>query len=153
MLFDKRPKFENLNWTERKIKTIESRPKRQQEKLQGKYPLLADQIQPPAAVNIDEELIRREVMATQIEQEWRDRVAKSWRTVRADYYVCSKEMRAEIIAYWRIWRGPRSASNFGYIVEQFNGVAEAKRQRFKEDERAMYARIIARISNQNILPF
>jgi len=153
MLFDKRPKFDGLNWTDRKIKMLESRPKRQQEKLQNKYPLFADQIEAPVAIMIDQELSRREIVATQIEQEWRDREAKSWRKVRADYFSCSCEMRSEILSYWITWRGPRTAFNFGYVVEQFNGVSESKRLKFEEDERVMYERILARLTSQSFLPF
>lgn len=152
MLFDKRPRSEGFNWTDRKIKILEGRSKRLHKKLQEQYPLLADQIEAPVTITIEDELSRRQIMATQVEQEWRDRVAKLWRKVRGDYFACPREMRTEIRAYWQIWRGPRTAFNFGYVVESFNGVSEAKRLKFKENERAMFERIQARLTSQTQLP-
>jgi hypothetical protein len=151
MRFDRYPRAEGYRWTSRMETLHMRRHERAAEKIAHAYPLFADQLAAPAALSVDEEKERRERMFERSEQRMRDLIARQWRDARREYFACPVEVREQITAEWKCWRGPANTVCFSYVIEKHNGVAEEKSRVFRERERAMNARIDAVRSAQSSL--
>ena len=122
MLFQRCPRYDKITLTDRKKAAVERRQRTQA----MRYPLIADQL-PSGPVDFAAEEERRNTQARAAEQRMRDLFAKHWKHGRAQFSVTSPEVREVIRKAWRAWTGPRTPTNYIYVVEEANGVADARR--------------------------
>ncbi|TGP40259.1 hypothetical protein EN871_28965 [bacterium M00.F.Ca.ET.228.01.1.1] len=151
MRFDRQARPDGFSWTARRQTLFLRRGERQKEKLQEAYPLFSDQLELPPSRTVEEEQARRERLFIQAEQRMRDLYAQQWRRTRSEYFACTPEQRARIMAEWVRWPGPAKPGAFSYVIEKHNGVGEEKSRAFRERERAMNARIDALLAAQSSL--
>ncbi|HEP8974325.1 TPA: hypothetical protein VDU83_006754 [Pseudomonas aeruginosa] len=142
MRFDKHPhRVEPYRWTPRKLAMAASKPERQRRKEQERLPLLADQIPPAPAFDLEAEQAAREAAHVRSIQTMRDIDAKHWRHGRALYFAADEATRARIRADWMAWKGPAKPGYFIYVVEVATGAYEARMREGRERDRALRRRI------------
>ncbi|MGY6240159.1 hypothetical protein ACW910_22010 (plasmid) [Burkholderia ambifaria] len=137
MRFDRTVRYEAYIWTPRKEQAFLNRHKRVARKLERDCPLFADQLAPAPETDVEAEKALRIARARKGEQRMRDHDASVWRKGRASYFACDPEVRARIMAEWRVWPGPAKPLYFVYVVEKHNGVGEERTRRMREREAEM----------------
>lgn len=121
MIFKHRPKYPDLQLTQRQIAAMASAPKRKAKKLQTALPLLADLIE-VEDIDLDAAIDKRKDMAAKTEREWRIYRAKEWREVRAEFFAAPLEMQLKIAIHWCCSTGhhmPATAGCFAYVMRQY----------------------------------
>ena len=110
MKFDRYPRYEGFNDTQRKRAAVLRKQKAERNSL----PLFADQV---AALqpSVDEVMSLRALRADVAEIKHRQFVAKWWRIARSTYYSLPAEQKAEVHSRWLSWWGPRNASCLLYL--------------------------------------
>lgn len=122
MLFKRRPKWPELQLTQRQLAALARRPERRAKKLREKLPLLAELIE-PETIDFESEIDRRKDMEARTEREWRDRDAKDWREVRAEFFAASPEVQLKTAIHWAFWcqrHCPANAGNLRYVLRQYS---------------------------------
>lgn len=143
MRFERRPKAEGYVWTRRKLRAYLKRDERRRKKLDQDYPLLGAELLAGEALPVEPDLERaaRDAANRASDQRLRDLDARHWRHGRAMYFACDPVTRAAIRRAWKAWRGPAKATMLIYVVEQHNGVSEARRKRYAAEQAAFVAKI------------
>lgn len=121
MLFRRRPKYPELQLTQRQISAMAAAPKRKAKKLQAKLPLLAELIE-VEEINLDAVIDKRKDMAAQSERYMRDQQAKFWRAGRAEFFAAPLETQLKIAVHWAFWNcqhAPATPTNFIYVVQRY----------------------------------
>lgn len=116
MLFKRRPKWPELQLTQRQISAMAAAPKRKAKKLQAAMPLLADLIE------VDAEIDKRKDMVAQSERYMRDQQAKFWREARAEFFAAPLETQLKIAIHWCYMTQrhmPATNGCFIYVVRQY----------------------------------
>ena len=121
MIFKRRPKYPELQLTQRQISAMAAAPKRKAKKLQAKLPLLADLIE-VETIDLDAVIDKRKDMAAHSEQCFRDADAKAWRKGRAEFFAAPLETQLKIAVHWAFWycqHAPATPTNFIYVVQRY----------------------------------
>ncbi|WP_175657508.1 hypothetical protein [Burkholderia ambifaria] len=151
MRFDRTVRYGDYVWTRRKEQAFLNRHKRVAQKLERECPLFADQLAPAPETDVDAEKALRIDTARQSEQLMRDLDARQWRAGRASYFACEPEIRAQIMAEWRAWRGPATPLYFIYVVEKHNGVGEERTRRMRERDAEIREEVLPMVNVQGDL--
>lgn len=141
MKFLRTERYGKIELTQRRQRAIETKPVRDRQRLADKHPLFADQLPTAEPVDVQEVLAKRQAHSDSFERDMRASQARFWRRARHDYFASNPQVRAAILSEWNAWRGPRSSTNFGYIVDKHTGTAEARQSRFRAERTAMALRI------------
>jgi hypothetical protein len=153
MRFDKMTRYEPLNWTARKRALAASRPERDLAKARAALPLLADQLEAAAPVDLDAAARRRQALLDGAEARMRSLTAAQWRSTRAAYFAATEAQRAAIRAAWAVWRGPLKPLYLRHLVEHETGVTQARSRAFRAREAALRAEALAQLARQASLAF
>ncbi|RQR26344.1 hypothetical protein DIE23_30050 [Burkholderia sp. Bp9143] len=151
MRFDRTVRYEACIWTPRKEQAFLNRHKRVARKLERECPLFADQLAPRPETDIEAEKALRIARARKGEQRMRDHDASVWRKGRASYFACDLEMRARIMAEWRLCPGPAKPLYFVYVVEKHNGVGDERTRRMRERDAELRERHLPMLDPQGDL--
>lgn len=135
MKFTRHERPQRFQWTNRKLSAAQSKARRQAEKVKVRYPLLAEVLPLPTALDIDDESVRRQNAIDEFTFTLRAFHARVWRESRRDYFAGTIEQRASIRNAWTSWRGPTTSLYFRYIVDVHTGVMAARGKTFKDRER------------------
>lgn len=121
MLFKRRPKWPELQLTERQRAAMAAAPKRKAKKLQAKPPLLAELIE-VEEIDLDAVIDKRKDMAAQSEKSFRDANAKAWCKGRAEFFAAPLETQLKVAVHWAFWNcqhAPATPTNFIYVVQRY----------------------------------
>lgn len=138
MLFKRRPKYPELQLTQRQIAAMAAASKRRAKKLQAKLPLLAELIE-VEEIDLEAVIDRRKDMAAKTEQYMRSRQAMHWREARAEFFAAPLDTQLKIAIHWACWSfGPRDAGCFIYVMHQYTKpyhIADSRMPRVREREK------------------
>lgn len=146
MKFDKRPRYPVPEMSDRAKTMFENKPKRERTKLDKKIPLLADLVEVDNELTVEQEEDRRRNSFMDWEKQQRQAEARKWLDVRAAYFKCTKEQRAEIKARWDAWRGKRSSSYLLYVVELVNGESQRRREAIIKNDLRIKEMVLKKLS-------
>jgi len=121
MIFKRRPKYPELQLTQRQISAMAAAPKRKAKKLQAKPPLLAELIE-VEEIDLDAVIDKRKDMVAQSERYMRDQQAKFWREARAEFFAAPLETQLKIAIHWCYMTQrhmPATNGCFIYVVRQY----------------------------------
>lgn len=136
-------RHEPLTITNRKVSAFARKQAREASAL----PLFAEQIREQQH-DWNTELQRRERANAAFVSSQRALCARFWRKARSAYFALPVEARAACKAEWDAWRGGHTPTNCIYVIEKYNGVAEARRAALRAEVAAMNARIKQKTSAQ-----
>lgn len=153
MRFQRIERYERFTWTKRKEACALARPARQAARLRKAMPLLAEQIEVGAPVDLDDEAASRQARLDRSEQRIRAHYATVWRESRRDYFDASEAQKAAIRAHWNEWRGPRTCLYFRYVVDLHTGVDEARIKAMRQRQAEIHRRIAGDAATQTTLAF
>lgn len=131
MIFKRRPKYLELQLSDRQIKSLQQRPERQAKRLRERLPLFADQIE-AEAIDVDAEIIRRKLLTAESEQYMRDQAAKSWCKGRAEFFAAPLHIQIKVAIHWAFWcqtHCPAKPTYFIYVVQLYTRPWRAADQR------------------------
>lgn len=117
MLFDRHPKYDQYQWSPRKLAAAQKKPIKTAKKLQEKIPLFADQVHIPE-FDADAVLAERRERHSSFDLTMRSLKARQWIEARADFFQLSLHQKFYVAVHWAGWKGPRNPSCFGYLVKQ-----------------------------------
>lgn len=121
MIFKRRPKYPELQFSDRQIKAIQKRPERQAKRMRERLPLFADQIEVDA-IDVDAEIDRRKLLAANSEQIFRNADAKNWREGRAEFFAAPLQIQIKVAIHWAFWcqtQCPAKPTYFIYVVQLY----------------------------------
>ena len=117
MLFDRHPKYDQYQWSPRKLAAAQKKPIKTAKKLQEKIPLFADQVHIPE-FDADAELAKRRASESSFDDTIRSQKARNWMDVRSEFFALSETEKFYVAIHWAKWCGPRNPLCFGYLVKQ-----------------------------------
>lgn len=121
MLFDHHPKYDQYQWSEKKLKAAQKKPLKEEKKLQQKIPLFADQVNIPV-FDADAELAKRRERHSSFDLTMRSLKARHWIDARADFFKLSLHQKFHVAVHWASWSGPRNPICFIYLVKRAKAV-------------------------------
>lgn len=135
MKFKRMERYEDFEWTKRKLAFASNRLNREQSKIDANYPLIADQVAPlTPAFDADNEALARNARIKSSEARMRALYARVWKESRRDFFRATPEQMQAIRDDWRTWRGPLTSMYFRYVVDLHTGVVEQRREAFKQQQ-------------------
>lgn len=151
MRFTRYARYEDFDWTPRKLAMARSKPQRLQKKVEEQFPLLAALLPPPPSFDEEGELTRRRERNRKTEIDQRARLARLWRDCRRDFFAATEEQKELIRKAWAEWRGPTTASYLRYVVDLHTGVHEARSVLFRQREERSRIELLKRLRAQATL--
>lgn len=151
MRFTRYARYEDFDWTPRKLAMARSKPDRQQKKVEERFPLLASILPPPAAFDEEAERARRRERLRKTEIDQRARLARLWRACRRDFFAASEEQKDLIRQAWATWAGPTTGLYYRYVVDLHTGIVDARSAAFRQQEQQRLNDLLQRARAQGSL--
>lgn len=148
MRFSKKERYGEIEWSARMLAMAKSKPERLAKKDRERLPLFADQIEAGPAVDIKDQMQRRQHQYDAAEKRMRDLDAKHWRKGRAIYFGATPDQRAQIQEQWNAWRGPLKPGYFIYVAECVTGIYEQRAQACRQRDRELRMKALQQVDLQ-----
>lgn len=153
MRFQRCERYECFEWTKRKLAFASNRRSREVTKIEERYPLLAEQIEPfTPTFDADNEAHARNARIQSSEARMRALYARVWKESRRDFFRATPEQKQAIREAWLAWTGPVTCLYFRYVVDLHTGVMEQRRAAFK-NQRDEWKRQVAQTPKTAQLAF
>ncbi|HED2435661.1 hypothetical protein ACTM43_22060 [Citrobacter freundii] len=124
----------SYHWTPAKEAAYLRKPQRVQNKLDSRYPLIADQLTTPQS-SLEEEKQRREELSIKSEKNMRNFRANQWRKARKLYFSCDHNTRTIIKKAWQDGVYPADPTYLIYVIEKNNGDYQRRCNFYAEQDR------------------